>query len=85
LIKDFGSNGNRKDLSETSLTDGQKLFVRLSKYEQSILMFARIKEVGFTNNRAERERFAVVKLSKKFLDIFGQYKRQKHMCGLQVL
>jgi len=37
------------------LTNGQNLFVRLNKYGQSILIFARIKEVGFTNNRAERD------------------------------
>lgn len=36
-------------------TDAQNLYLRLKKYESSILMFARIKEVNFTNNRAERD------------------------------
>jgi len=36
-------------------TDAQNLWIRLAKYESSVLMFARIKEVDFTNNRAERD------------------------------
>lgn len=36
-------------------TDAQNLYLRLKKYESSILMFARVKEVDFTNNRAERD------------------------------
>ena len=36
-------------------TDGQNLFLRLKIYEKSVLMFAKVKEVDFTNNRAERD------------------------------
>ena len=36
-------------------TESQNLYLRLKNYESSVLMFARIKEVDFTNNRAERD------------------------------
>ncbi len=36
-------------------TDAQNLWLRLYEYEQSVLLFARVKEVDFTNNRAERD------------------------------
>jgi hypothetical protein len=36
-------------------SDAENLWLRLNKYESSVLMFARIKEVDFTNNRAERD------------------------------
>jgi hypothetical protein len=36
-------------------TDAQNLWLRLNKYESSVLMFAHVKEVDFTNNRAERD------------------------------
>jgi len=39
----------------TKKTDAQNLWERLWKYEESVLMFARVKEIDFTNNRAERD------------------------------
>ena len=36
-------------------TDAQNLWLRLYEYEQSVLLFARVKEVDFTNNRSERD------------------------------
>ncbi len=36
-------------------SDAQNLWLRLNKYESSVLMFAHVKEVDFTNNRAERD------------------------------
>ncbi len=36
-------------------TEAQNLWLRLKKYENSILMFARVEDVPFTNNRAERD------------------------------
>jgi transposase-like protein len=36
-------------------TDAQNLYLRLKKYEEGVLMFTKIKEVNFTNNRAERD------------------------------
>lgn len=46
-----GANGKGKPKH----TEAQNLYLRLRKYEDSILMFARVKEVNFTNNRAERD------------------------------
>jgi transposase-like protein len=46
-----GPNGKGKPKH----TESQNLYLRLKKYEDSILMFARVKEVNFTNNRAERD------------------------------
>jgi transposase len=53
-------------------TDAQNLYLRLKKYESSILMFARVKEVNFTNNRAER-------------DIRGSKAKQKISGGFRTL
>ncbi|MBF0361496.1 MAG: transposase [Oligoflexia bacterium] len=36
-------------------TDAQNLWLRLKEYESSVLLFATVKEVEFTNNRAERD------------------------------
>lgn len=36
-------------------TDAQNLWLRLHNYEESVLLFARRKEVDFTNNRSERD------------------------------
>ena len=46
-----GANGKGKPKH----TDAQNLYLRLKKYEDSVLMFAKVKEVNFTNNRAERD------------------------------
>ena len=45
-------NGSR---GRTKKTDAQNLWERLWKYEDSVLMFARVREIDFTNNRAERD------------------------------
>lgn len=63
-----GPNGKGKPKH----TDAQNLYLRLKKYEDSILMFARIKEVNFTNNRAER-------------DIRGSKTKQKVSGGFRTL
>ena len=39
----------------TKHTDSQNLWLRLSEHEGSILLFAKDKDVDFTNNRAERD------------------------------
>jgi len=36
-------------------TDAQNLWLRLYEYEEAILLFSRIKDVEFTNNRSERD------------------------------
>lgn len=50
-FKRRGLNGKGKPKH----TEAQNLYLRLKKHEDSILMFARVKEVNFTNNRAERD------------------------------
>ena len=47
-------NGKKKR-GRVKHTDAQNLYLRLKKHESSILMFTKIKEVNFTNNRAERD------------------------------
>ena len=54
-------------------TDAQNLYLRLKKYEDSILMFARIKEVNFTNNRAERD----FRCSKTKQKVSGGFRTEK--------
>ncbi len=63
-----GPNGKGKPKH----TDAQNLYLRLKKYESSVLMFARVKEVNFTNNRAER-------------DIRGSKTKQKVSGGFRTL
>lgn len=63
-----GENGKGKPKH----TDAQNLYLRLRKYENSVLMFARIEEVNFTNNRAER-------------DIRGSKTKQKVSGGFRTL
>lgn len=50
-FREAGANGKGKP----KRSDAQNLYLRLRKYEDSVLMFARVKEVNFTNNRAERD------------------------------
>lgn len=45
-------NGKR---GRTKHTDAQNLWLRLYEYEESVLLFSKVKEVDFTNNRAERD------------------------------
>lgn len=68
LFPKTGPNGKGKPKH----SDAQNLYLRLKKYESSILMFARVKEVNFTNNRAER-------------DIRGSKAKQKISGGFRTL
>jgi transposase len=45
----------KKKRGRAKHTDAQNLYLRLKKYENSVILFARVKEVNFTNNRAERD------------------------------
>ncbi|MCK5686196.1 IS66 family transposase [bacterium] len=65
-----GKNGKGKPKH----TDAQNLYLRLKKYESSILMFARIKEVNFTNNRAERD----IRCSKTKQKVSGGFRTLKY-------
>ncbi len=58
----------------TKMTDAQNLWSRLSGYEDSVLMFARVKVVDFTNNRAERD-LRMCKVKQKVAGCF----RTEHM------
>jgi len=65
-----GENGKGKPKH----TDAQNLYLRLKKYESSILMFARVKEVNFTNNRAERD----IRTSKTKQKVSGGFRTLKY-------
>jgi len=52
-------SGKRGDIAKS---DAHNLWERFKKYEDAVLLFAKIPEVSFTNNRAERDlRMAKVK------------------------
>ena len=65
----FQSRMAREDGSKQ--TDEQNLWERLVNLESSVLMFARVKEVDATNNRAERDLLDRISLIRKSLDVFG--------------
>lgn len=54
-------------------TEAQNLYLRLKKHKDSVLMFARVKEVDFTNNRAERD-FRTSKTKQK---VSGGFRTEK--------
>ncbi len=62
-------------------TDAQNLWLRLTNYEDSILMFARVKEVDFTNNRSERD-LRDSKLKQKVSGCFRKLEYAKHFCRI---
>jgi len=64
-----GPNGKGKPKH----TEAQNLYLRLKKYESSILMFARVKAVNFTNNRAERD----FRCSKTKQKVSGGFRTEK--------
>jgi hypothetical protein len=71
-------NGKR---GRTKCTDAQNLWLRLSQYEDSVLLFARVKEVDFTNNRAERD-LRSSKLKQKVAGCFRTLEYAKHFCRI---
>ena len=62
-------------------TDAQNLWLRLRKYEAAILLFAKLKEVDPTNNRAERD-LRMNKVKKKVSGCFRTEKMAKHFCRI---
>lgn len=58
-------------------TDAQNLWLRLYEYEESVLLFARIMEVDFTNNRSERD-LRDSKLKQKVSGTFRKVEFAKH-------
>lgn len=55
-------------------TDAQNLWKRLKEHESAVLMFARVKEVPFTNNRAERD----IRCSKTKQKVAGCFRTLKY-------
>lgn len=62
-------------------TDAQNLWRRLSQYESSVLMFAKVKDVDFTNNRAERD-LRSSKLKQKVAGCFRTLEFARHFCRI---
>jgi transposase-like protein len=62
-------------------TDAQNLWKRLCDYEESVLLFAKMKEVDFTNNRAERD-LRVCKLKQKVAGCFRTPTYAEHFCRI---
>lgn len=55
-------------------TDAQNLYIRLKKHEKAVLLFAQVKEVDFTNNRAERD----IRCSKTKQKVSGGFRTMKY-------
>ena len=62
-------------------TDAQNLWLRLDKYEFEVLLFARMKEVDPTNNRAERD-LRMSKVKKKVSGCFRTEEMARHFCRI---
>jgi len=58
-------------------TDAQNLWLRLTENEDAVLLFSRVKEVDFTNNRAERD-LRDSKLKQKVAGTFRKLEFAKH-------
>lgn len=58
-------------------TDAQNLWLRLFEYEESVLLFAKVKEVDFTNNRSERD-LRDSKLKQKVSGTFRKVEFARH-------
>lgn len=58
-------------------TDAQNLWMRLREHEKSVLLFSKVKEVDFTNNRAERD-LRDSKLKQKVSGTFRKLVFAKH-------
>jgi hypothetical protein len=56
----------------TQKTDAQNLWCRLKEHEEAVLLFAKVKHVDFTNNRAERD-LRVSKVKQKVSGCFRTY------------
>ncbi|NRA43314.1 MAG: IS66 family transposase, partial [Pseudomonadales bacterium] len=55
-------------------TDAQNLWLRLYEYEHSVLLFAQVKEVDFTNNRSERD----LRDSKLKQKVSGTFRKEEY-------
>jgi transposase len=62
-------------------SDAHNLWERLKKYERSVLLFARLPHVSFTNNRAERD-LRMAKVKQKVSGCFRTEKYAKAYCRI---
>ena len=62
-------------------TEAQNLWLRFNKYESEILLFAKMKEVDATNNRAERD-LRMSKVKKKVSGCFRTEEMARHFCRI---
>jgi transposase len=62
-------------------TEAQNLWLVFKELEESVLMFTKIKEVDFTNNRAERD-LRDSKLKQKVSGCFRKFEYAKHFCRI---
>jgi len=88
-LPDFPKKG-KNGKGRPKHTEAQNLYLRLKKHEDSVLMFARVKEVNFTNNRAERDvrtsktkqkvsgGFRVLKYAKAYIRIISFIKSKRY-------
>ncbi len=72
------SQGKRGRIAQTG---AQNLLDRLERYKDSILLFAKVKEVDFTNNRAERD-LRVTKTKEKVAGCFRKIEYAKCFCRI---
>ena len=62
-------------------TTAQNLWLRLKEYESAVLLFARVKEVDPTNNRAERD-LRMTKVKQKVSGCFRTQEMADHYCSI---
>lgn len=71
-------NGKRGAMAKS---DAHNLWERLSEYESSVLLFAKLPEVSFTNNRAERD-LRMTKVKQKVSGCFRSELYAKAYCRI---
>ena len=70
-----------KRRGKVAKSDAHNLWERLEKYETSVLLFAKLPHVPFTNNRAERD-LRMTKVKQKISGCFRTEKYAKAYCRI---
>ena len=78
-LPSFPENKGKK--GRVKHTEAQNLWLRFNKYESEILLFAKMKEVDATNNRAERD-LRMSKVKKKVSGCFRTEEMARHFCRI---
>lgn len=71
----------KKTRGRIAKSDAHNLFERFQKYEQAVLAFARVAEVSFTNNRAERD-LRMAKVKQKVSGCFRSFELAQAYCRI---